>query len=173
MKQGTKYYPLYEYLKEASGHEGAIELTFDRIEAILEARLPASARKSRSWWANSASSNRVQAAAWMEAGYHVDTIDLKQEQVLFARPERLYHLVVDRSKMDWNAGTIRALRQHMGLTQQELANQLNMRQQTISEWETGMYKPRGGSVALLNLVAERAGFYDALMEEREDASNEP
>jgi hypothetical protein len=35
---------------------------------------------------------------------------------------------------------------------------MGTRQQTISEWETGMYQPRGASVTLLNLVAERAGF---------------
>ncbi len=59
---------------------------------------------------------------------------------------------------EWNAETVRALRKHMGLTQKKLAEQINARQQTISEWETGMYKPRGTTVALLNIIAERAGF---------------
>ncbi|MBI2979661.1 MAG: helix-turn-helix transcriptional regulator [Chloroflexi bacterium] len=45
-----------------------------------------------------------------------------------------------------------------GLTQQELANQLGTRQQTISEWEKGMYQPRGASATLLSIVAERAKF---------------
>jgi DNA-binding XRE family transcriptional regulator len=173
MKQGTKYYPLYEYLKQDPGHEGAIELTFDQIEAILEARLPASARRLRSWWANSAGPARVQAAAWMEAGYHVKSVDLEQERVLFARPERPYRLAGDPGELEWNAQTVRALRQHMGLTQQELASRLNMRQQTISEWETGLYKPRGGSIALLNLIAERAGFYEAVAEDPAGAENKP
>lgn len=173
MKQGTKYYPLYEYLKARLGREKSVELAFEQIETILEAPLPASARKSRSWWANSKMSNRVQAAAWMEAGYHVDAVDLEQEQVVFSRPELPYHLIQDPSKMEWNAETIKALRQHMGLTQQELADRLNMRQQTISEWETGMYKPRGGSIALLNIVAERARFYEALTEESDQIDNEP
>ena len=31
-------------------------------------------------------------------------------------------------------------------------------EQTISEWEVGMYKPRGGMARLLSLVAERAQF---------------
>ena len=39
-----------------------------------------------------------------------------------------------------------------------LADELGMRQQTISEWETGVYQPRGASVRLLSLVAARAGF---------------
>lgn len=161
MKQDTKYYPLFEFLRGQTKNRQSIELTFAKIEEIIGAALPASARTSRSWWANSQTSSRVQAAAWMEAGYHVDSVDLERESVLFVRPELAYHWAPDPETIEWNADTIRALRQHMGLTQQELAGRLNMRQQTISEWETGVYSPRGGSVALLNLVAERAGFYNA------------
>ncbi len=57
---------------------------------------------------------------------------------------------------------MRALRQHLGLTQAALSAELGVRQQTVSEWETGLYQPRGASARLLRLVAERAGFaYDA------------
>jgi len=35
---------------------------------------------------------------------------------------------------------------------------MGVRQQTISEWETGMYNPRGPSSTLLSIVAERADF---------------
>jgi DNA-binding transcriptional regulator YiaG len=43
-----------------------------------------------------------------------------------------------------------------------MADELGTRQQTISEWETGQYRPRGASARLLSLVAERAGFeYEA------------
>ncbi len=58
----------------------------------------------------------------------------------------------------WNKDQIQALRRHLGLTQQELAEQMGTRQQTISEWETGMYQPRGASVTLLSLIAEKANF---------------
>jgi DNA-binding transcriptional regulator YiaG len=62
----------------------------------------------------------------------------------------------------WDAGRVRALRRHLKLTQQEMAREMGTRQQTISEWETGLYRPRGLSERLLSLVAERAGFeYDA------------
>ena len=59
---------------------------------------------------------------------------------------------------DWDGSHIRALRKHLGLTQQKLADELGTRQQTISEWETGMYKPKGTSSTLLTIVAERAQF---------------
>jgi len=58
----------------------------------------------------------------------------------------------------WNAAAVRALRTHLDLTQQELAGELGVRQQTVSEWETGAYAPRGASERLLTIVAERAGF---------------
>lgn len=73
-----------------------------------------------------------------------------------------------KTKPKWNAYQIRALRQHLGLTQQEMASELGTRQQTISEWEVGMYQPRGASAKLLSMVAERAGFgYEAKSPERE------
>jgi DNA-binding transcriptional regulator YiaG len=57
----------------------------------------------------------------------------------------------------------------MGLTQRELAETLGTRQQTISEWEKGMYRPRGASSMLLTIVAERALFeYRAESEDRKD-----
>ena len=58
----------------------------------------------------------------------------------------------------WDSEKIHALRYHLGLTQRELAERLGTRQQTISEWEKGMYQPRGASSTLLSIVAERANF---------------
>jgi len=63
-----------------------------------------------------------------------------------------------RRKARWDSEGIRALRSHLGMTQQELADELGTRQQTISEWETGMYRPRGASATLLSIIAERADF---------------
>ena len=68
-----------------------------------------------------------------------------------------------KKRAEWDSKRIRALRQHLRVTQQELAEELGTRQQTISEWEKGMYKPRGTSSTLLSLIAERHGFdYEAL-----------
>ena len=62
------------------------------------------------------------------------------------------------SKQQWDNKRVQALRSHLGLTQRELAERLGTRQQTISEWETGMYKPRGASSTLLSIIAEQAKF---------------
>ena len=58
----------------------------------------------------------------------------------------------------WDSEQIHALRRHLGLTQCEMADSLGTRQQTISEWETGQYRPRGASSTLLSIIAERAKF---------------
>ena len=68
----------------------------------------------------------------------------------------------DGNRMRWDGKRIRALRGHLAFTQAEMARELGTRQQTISEWETGMYEPRGTSATLLTIVAERANFrYEA------------
>ncbi len=78
-------------------------------------------------------------------------------------------LVSVSSKMlEWNDETIRALREHLQLTQAQMAQELGTRQQTISEWEVGMYKPRGGMVRLLTIVAERAEFQYAVGAEKKE-----
>ena len=62
----------------------------------------------------------------------------------------------------WEAGAVRGLRRHMALTQRQLADELGVRQQTVSEWETGAYAPRGASERMLMVIAERARYaYDA------------
>ncbi len=61
-------------------------------------------------------------------------------------------------KQQWDNKHVQALRSHLGLTQSEMAEKLGTRQQTISEWETGMYKPRGTSSTLLSIIAEQAKF---------------
>ena len=66
--------------------------------------------------------------------------------------------VKNRKRATWDAGGVKALRKHLGLSQEELAQELGTRQQTISEWETGAYQPRGMSERLLGIIAERASF---------------
>ena len=58
----------------------------------------------------------------------------------------------------WDADSIRKLRRHMRMTQQEMSKELGVRQQTVSDWELGYHQPRGGMTRLLTIVAERADF---------------
>lgn len=63
-----------------------------------------------------------------------------------------------KKKVRWDKENIKALRRYLGVTQAKMGEELGTRQQTISEWETGMYRPRGASATLLSIVAERSGF---------------
>jgi DNA-binding transcriptional regulator YiaG len=73
-----------------------------------------------------------------------------------------------KGKRQWTNEQVRALRQHLNFTQAGLAEELGMRQQTISEWETGMYRPRGASSTLLSIIAERSGFAYEAREKRDE-----
>ena len=70
-----------------------------------------------------------------------------------------------RRRKQWSKEEVRSLRRHLRLTQVKLAEELGTRQQTISEWETGMYQPRGASATLLSIIAERSGFTYGAAEE--------
>ena len=59
---------------------------------------------------------------------------------------------------EWDKEKIRALRRHLKATQQEMAEEMGTRQQTVSEWETGLYRPRGASKKMLSILAERSRF---------------
>lgn len=159
MKASSKYRPLLDYLRRSQQQQ--IELTFGDIEQILGSPLPQSARQQRAWWSNR-SKGAVQASAWMEADYLVETLDLAAERVTFSQPPTVYQAERVEGTVMWNQQMIKGLRRHMGATQVEFAKTLGVRQQTISEWEQGVYAPTRASSKHLSLVAQQVGFpYDS------------
>ena len=155
MIPSSKYQQLYDHLRQQGRDE--VKLTISEIEQLIENRLPATARTQRAWWSNR-SRGAVQATAWMGAGYHVKTVDLETEQVTFHKPGQIYQIRREGDTIMWDGELVKALRHHLGLSQDELAEQLGMRQQTISDWETGAYAPRRATSKHLTLFAERAHF---------------
>ena len=93
----------------------------------------------------------------MDAGYHVTAVDFDEERVTFRKPG-IYQIQRQGDTVLWDADLVRALRQHMDLSQTGLADELGVRQQTVSEWETGVYQPKRAMSKYLMMVAERAGF---------------
>ncbi len=59
-------------------------MTFDEIEEIIGARLPASAFKHRAWWSNNPS-NSVITHAWLDAGYKSANVDIPGRRLVFRR----------------------------------------------------------------------------------------
>lgn len=77
-----------------------------------------------------------------------------------------------RARQEWDAKRIKALREHMKMTQQQMADELEVRQQTISEWETGVHRPHRSTQKTLSMVAERAGFVYSAELPADDQGNE-
>jgi len=150
----TKYQPLYEFLTACQ--QETITLPLAEIERLVGDALPATARQQRGWWSNRR--RAFQASAWMDAGYRTQAIDLEQGQVTFARPARRYEVRRAGDLVLWDADLIKALREHMGKSQAQFAEELGIRQQTVSEWENGVYTPSRANCKYLMLIAERAGF---------------
>lgn len=167
-KSGSKYHPLFTYLRARGQDE--VTLTFAQIEKVLDSALPEGSHIERGWWGNRKRSS-PQASAWLNAGYKVMSVDLQRKQVTFAVPAKIaarYVVEHDGDTILWHADLIKALRGHMSLNQAEFARHLGVRQQTVSEWETGAYTPTRATSKHLTLVAEQAGFTYG---ERDDSVN--
>jgi hypothetical protein len=155
IKPGSKYFPLYEHLRRLG--EDQVRLDFQALEQLIGSRLPASARAGKAFWSNRGQ-GALQAAAWMQAGYHVAEVDPERQEVAFARPRLRYQLQGSGNELLWDGQAVLALRRHMGLNQAGLAEVLGVRQQTVSEWERGSYAPTRARSKHLSLIAEKAAF---------------
>lgn len=155
MKGGSKYQPLLEYLRAKEQRE--VTLSIAHIELIINDTLPESARSSKAWWSNRKKGG-LQASAWKEAGYEVAKVDFNEESVTFRKSSSKYQVQPVENTVEWNSDTIKAMRSHIGLSQKELAQELGVRQQTVSDWENGVHPPTRSNVNSLNRVAEKSGF---------------
>lgn len=80
-----KYDPLNKFLRQSPTAKREVLLSFQQIESILRDRLPVSSHTYRAWWGNELNPDRVQANAWISAGWVVDTVDLQNQWVRFTR----------------------------------------------------------------------------------------
>jgi hypothetical protein len=78
-----KYDPLHDYLASQAGETQELTMTFSHLDQLVRG-LPQSARSRQEWWDNT-SDARVQVRAWQQVGWHVQSVDLEAEVVMFAR----------------------------------------------------------------------------------------
>ena len=78
-----KYQKLTEYLQKNRKTE--LLLTFAEIEDILGFSLDVSAFQYKEFWANCTASTK--AYSWMDAGYEIVSLDLKEKTVLFRQKD--------------------------------------------------------------------------------------
>jgi hypothetical protein len=80
-----KYIPLEQYLRALPAGQEDVKLTFEHIQQILNDQLPPSALGDRAWWGNQKQGTQVEAIAWMNAGWLVETVSLTEQWVRFVR----------------------------------------------------------------------------------------
>ncbi|MBN9686375.1 MULTISPECIES: DUF4268 domain-containing protein [unclassified Corallococcus] len=108
----SRYARLALYLTAQPAGVERLDLSFDQIQHIIRGRLPDSARRHRSWWANDAQSH-IQSRLWLEASWRVADINLSESRVTFARireRDQLYLAFNTALQNDLRAKTKLALR---------------------------------------------------------------
>lgn len=80
----SKYSPLEEHLRNLPEPQKELKLTFEQIESIIKSKLPASANEM-SWWEHETEGNHVNARAWANAGWRVDTVNFQGKWVRFVK----------------------------------------------------------------------------------------
>lgn len=76
-----KYDPLEEFLMRAAQEKSTVILSFDEIEAILGAQLPAASRY-RAWWSNNPG-NSAMTRAWLRAGFVSEKVEMDARRLTF------------------------------------------------------------------------------------------
>lgn len=79
----SRFGGLTGYLKFRGGFTDRVKLSFARLDGIIRNNLPMAAYKSEEWWANNPSN--VHAKGWLDAGWNVESVDLKQGFIVFRR----------------------------------------------------------------------------------------
>jgi hypothetical protein len=93
-----KYDPLRDYLASRDGSLREFEMSFAEAEKLV-GKLPRSARIYRAWWANT-NDARVEAQAWLSAGWRVRSVDLSAKRVTFVRNQADGESVTDSIKAE-------------------------------------------------------------------------
>lgn len=84
LDNASKYSALARWLRGVPYDVSTTWTTFDKIETLIGQKLPPSALKHRSWWANDLTSH-LHSKLWLEAGWMTDIIDLDNRRVRFRR----------------------------------------------------------------------------------------
>ena len=80
-----KYTPLEDYLRDLPANQKEVALSFEQIEKILNAKLPASAYEDRRWWDHETEGNHVNKRAWANAGWEIESVDVSRKQARLVR----------------------------------------------------------------------------------------
>ncbi|MGA3289617.1 MAG: hypothetical protein ABSD42_05210 [Candidatus Bathyarchaeia archaeon] len=96
----SKYDGLESHLKFRAAFTGLVKLSFARIDGLIGSNLPISAFRDEAWWNNSSSSSH--AKAWLNAGWEVQEVNLKEGYVTFKKVRDVPFKKSGRRKLDIN-----------------------------------------------------------------------
>ena len=82
-----KYTLLESYLRGLPANQREVVLSFEQIEGIINAKLPPSAYGYQEWWENEKEGNHVNARAWANAGWKVESVDFNRKRARLVRVE--------------------------------------------------------------------------------------
>jgi hypothetical protein len=83
----SKYGGLNGYLKFRGSFTSTVRLSFARMDGIIGDNLPMKAYKAEGWWGNLPTN--VHAKAWLDAGWNVGEVNLKEGYVVFRKVKEL------------------------------------------------------------------------------------
>jgi len=83
-----KYDALGRHLSHQASDE--VAMSFDEIEQVIGAKLPAKAQLQRAWWSNNPSNN-VMTRAWLAAGFRSEQVDMSARKLVFKREHETKH----------------------------------------------------------------------------------
>jgi len=81
----NKYLPLETWFSKRPKSVKQLKLTFDEVEEILGASLPASATKLKTWWTNVQPKIQSHRTAWLNNGWMVTDFDQQGRWATFVR----------------------------------------------------------------------------------------
>jgi hypothetical protein len=102
----SKYGGLTGHLKFRGAFTSMVKLSFARIDGLIGSNIPMSAYRTEAWWSNTGSS--VHAKAWLDAGWEVQEVNLKEGYVVFKKVREVPFKKRAKNKIDKPFKPVRA-----------------------------------------------------------------
>ena len=93
-----KYDGLESHLKFRGAFTSLVKLPFARIDGLIGSNLPINAFRDEAWWSNASSS--IHTKAWLNAGWEVQEVSLKEGYVIFKKVRNVSSKKAGRRKLE-------------------------------------------------------------------------
>ena len=94
----SKYAGLEGHLKFRAAFTSVVKLSFAMIDGLIGINLPMDAYRDVAWWSNASSS--IHAKAWLDAGWEVQEVNLKEGTVTFKKVRNVAFKKSEQKKLE-------------------------------------------------------------------------